>query len=102
MKYLILILSLLIFSCDLTEPETEETISLLWIYSKEGTNIHAPYTLNGVDRMTIDGELKVCIQCDWITAVVKGDELINYEYYRYDRLTHRDPDPAYKYYWRRK
>ena len=102
MKYLLIILAFLFISCDMTEPETEETISLRYIYSKEGTAIHAPYTLNGVDRMTIDGELKVTIQCDWIKAVVKGDELINYEYYRYEKHTFREPDPDCKYYWRRK
>ena len=103
MKYLILILTLLFFSCSLLEPEEqEETISLLWIYSREASQIHSPYTLNGQQTLTIDGEVKYCIQCDWIKAVVKGDKLINYEYYRYDKHYFKEPDPDYTYTWRRK
>ena len=102
MKYLFLILTLLLISCDITEPETEETISLKWIYSREPDKIHNPYAIKGIQTLTIDGQVKYCIECDWIRATVKGDKLVNYEYYRYNKLYFKEPNPDWAYTWRRK
>ena len=100
MKYLLIILTILLISCDMTEPEVEETISLQWIYSSEGSTIHTPLSIT--DTITINGSSVTCWKCDWIKATVKGDKLVNYEYYRYGKLYFKEPNVKWKYTWRKK
>lgn len=102
---ILILLSFLMFSCSVTEPEeVEETINLKYIYqiSKEAGAITTPKTLNGVETMLIGGVTYECIEYDWIKATVKGDDLIWYECYRAGKYYTYDYNPVYIYKWEKK
>lgn len=102
MKYLILLTALLFLSCDVTEPEVEETINCSQLCVIKDGVLSTGYTMIGIYNVTYNDQIYTSCQCDVIKVVVKGDDLKFYEIYRFGNYSLKEPQQGYKYIWTEK
>jgi hypothetical protein len=97
MKYLILITTLLFLSCDVTEPEFQETFNCEYIYCTENGVFMQGFSTIG--NIIVNGVEKNVWDVDYIKATVKSDKVVFYEIYYGDHYQLKEAITGYKYFW---